>query len=192
MLKSHNISPPDRPTADCIRRFFRGNTSSRKNIETVLSKFLSSALFLPASIRRPHLKIRDVPKKIRLAACPVGPTAWLLHALFSKSLVERTKIDHDSLVASLADLLFAVACRHFEVNSLSIDADDLGRRAYLVAYWRGGEVLYIHCNTDCAFACVQKRLNGIERRVLHDQNHHGRRKHLRQHGVLESIGKVFG
>src|SRR6266851_8023659 len=121
-----------------------------------------------------------------------GSTASLRHALFSESLVERTKIDHDSLVASLADLLFAVACRHFEVNSLSIDGDDLGRRAYLVAYWRGSEVLYIHCNTDCAFACVQKRLDGIERRVLHDQNHHGRRKHLRQHGVLESIGKVFG
>src|SRR5580704_9963764 len=121
-----------------------------------------------------------------------GSTLWLRHALFSESLVERTKIDHDSLVASLADLLFAVACRHFEVNSLSIDGNYLGRRAYLVAYRRGGEVLYIHCNTDGAFACVQKRPDGIERRVLHDQNHDGRRKYLRQHGVLESIGKVFG
>src|SRR5580704_2719149 len=120
-----------------------------------------------------------------------GSTLWLRHALFGESLVERTKIDHDSLVASLADLLCAVACRHFEVNSLSVDADDLGRRAYLAAYWRGREVLYIHCDTDGAFAGVEKRLDGIERRVLHDQNHNGRRKHLRQHGVLEPIGKVF-
>src|SRR5205814_1921069 len=132
------------------------------------------------------------PRRKRIDLADRWPTAWLTRCFFSKSLVERTKIDHDSLVTSLADLLFAVACRHFEVNSLSVDADDLGRRVYVVAYWRGGEVLYVHCNTDCAFACVQKRPDGIERRVLHDQDHHGRRKHLRQDGVLESIGKVFG
>ena len=39
----------------------------------------------------------------------------LQSALFGKGLVERTKIDHNSLVRSAANLLTAVACRHFEV-----------------------------------------------------------------------------
>jgi hypothetical protein len=56
-----------------------------------------------------------------------------LLALFGKALVERTKIDHNSLVGSAANLLIAVACRHFEVNSFSLDVDHLGRRPHLVA-----------------------------------------------------------
>ena len=75
----------------------------------------------------------------------VGPSVSLVAPLFCKALVERTKIDHDSLVGSAADLLYAVACRHLEVNSFSLDVDYLGRRAHLVTYRRGGEVLYIYC-----------------------------------------------
>ena len=97
-----------------------------------------------------------------------------LPVLLGKALVERTKIDHNSLVGSASDLLIAVACRHFEVNSSSLDVDDLGRRTDLVAQRRGGEVFYIHCSADRAFTGVQKRSNGIERGIFHDQNHHGR------------------
>jgi hypothetical protein len=50
--------------------------------------------------------------------------------LFGKALVERTKIDDNSLAGSAASLC-AVACRHLEVNSLSLDVDYLGRRAHL-------------------------------------------------------------
>src|SRR5712672_600219 len=121
-----------------------------------------------------------------------GRTVSLVAPLFGKALVERTKIDHDSLVGSAADLFYAVACRHLEVNSFSLNVDYLSRRAHLVAYRRGGEVLYIYCSADRAFTCIQKWSNGIERGVFHDQNHHGRRKHLRQYGVLESVGKMFG
>jgi len=60
--------------------------------------------------------------------------------LFGKALVERTKIDDNSLVGS--GLLYAVACRHVEVNSLSLDVDYLGRRAHL-GLQAGGEVLCI-------------------------------------------------
>ena len=75
--------------------------------------------------------------------------------LFCKAFVERTKIDHNSLVGSAADLLYAVACRHREVNSFS-----LGVITSAVAHtsWpkgRGGEVLYIYCSADRAFTCIQ-------------------------------------
>src|ERR1700722_14240458 len=116
----------------------------------------------------------------------------LLPALFGKALVERMKIDHNALVGSAADILIVVACRYFEVNSFSLDVDYLGRRSHLVAHRRSSEVPYIYCSADRAFTCVQKRFDGIERGIFHDQNHHGRRKHLRQYGVLESVGKMFG
>ena len=91
------------------------------------------------------------------------------YALFlaSRSLNERRSITIRWWWA--ADLLFAVAYRHFEVNSSSFDVDYLGRRAHLVAYRRGGEVSYIHCSADRAFTCVQKRSNGIERGIFHDR-----------------------
>src|SRR6476660_9679229 len=53
----------------------------------------------------------------------IRPTVALGAPLFGKALVERTKIDHNSLVGSAADLLYAVARRHPEVNSLSLDVD---------------------------------------------------------------------
>src|SRR4029077_5311778 len=138
------------------------------------------------------LEVEISARLVSRADCNVRPTVPLLPALFGKALVERTKIDHNSLVGSAADLLVAVACRYFEVNSFSLDVDYLGRRPHLVAYRRGSEVLYIYCSADRAFTCVQKRSDCIERRIFHDQNHHGRRKHLRQYGVLESVGKMFG
>ena len=58
-------------------------------------------------------------------------------------------------MGSAADLFYAVACRHLEVNSFSLNVDYLGRRAHLVAYRRGGEVLYIYCSADRAFTCIQ-------------------------------------
>src|SRR6266702_2269538 len=153
----------------------------------------------PSSTQKPRrdtlcksLEVEISARLVSRAGRNVRLTVALLPALFGKALVERTKIDHNSLVGSAADLLFAVACGHFEVNSFSLDVDYLGRRAHLVAYRRGGEVFYIYCSADRAFTCVQKRSDGIERGVFHDQDHHGRRKHLRQYGVLESVGKMFG
>jgi hypothetical protein len=45
---------------------------------------------------------------------------------------------------------------------------------------------------DGAFTCIQKRSYGIELSVFYHQNYRGRREHLRQYGVVESVGKVFG
>jgi hypothetical protein len=115
-----------------------------------------------------------------------------LSALSGKALVERTKIDHNSLVRPAADLLVAVACRHLEVNSFPLHVDNLGRRAYLAAYRRGGEMFYIHCSANRAFTFVQKRSDSVKRSIFHDQNHHRGREHLRQYGVLKSVGKMFG
>lgn len=144
---------------------------------------LLGALLNLKSLRDTSCRSLDVEISARLVsrADPnVRPTVALLSALFGKTLVERTEIYHNSLVGPVADLLFAVACPHFEVNSFPLDVDYLGRRAHLVTYRRGGEVFYIHCSTDRAFVRVQKRSDGIERGIFHDQNHHGRRKHLRQ------------
>src|SRR5262245_40346053 len=119
---------------------------------------------------------------------PVRLTAMLVAPLFGMALVDRTKMRPTSLVRSATDLLCAVACRHLEVNSFSLDVDYLGRRAHLVANRRGGEVPYIYCRADRTFTCIQKRSDGVECGVFHYQNHHGRRQHLRQYGVLESVG----
>src|SRR6476660_5447631 len=148
-------------------------------------------LLFPIARRYPFLTSRSGTRCVK-SWPQCQPTVVLVAPLFGKALVERTKIDHNSLVGSAADLLYAVACRQLEVNSFSLNVDYLGRRAHLVAHRRGGEVLYIYCSADRAFTCIQKRSDGIERGVFHDQNHHGRRKHLRQYGVLESVGKMFG
>ena len=61
--------------------------------------------------------------------------------------------------------------------------------------WPAGvaaKVLYIYRSTDAAFTCIQKRSYGIELSVFYHQNYRGRREHLRQYGVVESVGKVFG
>src|SRR6516162_5060525 len=42
------------------------------------------------------------------------------------------------------------------------------------------------------FTCIQKRSYGIELSVFYHQNYRGRREHLRQYRVVESVGKVFG
>src|SRR5439155_19014895 len=83
--------------------------------------------------RSPDAPYRNVTPTITSLRALPGP------ALPGKALVERTKIDHDSLVGSATDLLFAIACRHLEANSPSFDTDDLGRRTYLVADRRCGE-----------------------------------------------------
>lgn len=54
------------------------------------------------------------------------------------------------------------------------------------------KVLYIYRSADGAFTCIQKRSYGIELSVFYHQNYRGRREHLRQYGVVESVGKVFG
>ena len=54
------------------------------------------------------------------------------------------------------------------------------------------KVLYIYRSADGAFTRIQKRSYGIELSVFYHQNYRGRRAHLRQYGVVESVGKVFG
>jgi hypothetical protein len=54
------------------------------------------------------------------------------------------------------------------------------------------KVLYIYRSADGAFTCIQKRSYGIELSVFYHQNYRGPPEHLRQYGVVESVGKVFG
>ena len=116
------------------------------------------------------------------------PNVALVAPLFGKALVERTKIR----CCCAADLLYAVACRHLKVNSFSIDVDYLCRRAHFVAYRRGGESVVHLPQCRRRLHRIQKRSYGIELSVFYHQNYRGRREHLRQYGVVESVGKVFG
>ena len=61
------------------------------------------------------LEVEISARLVSRAGCNVRPTVPL-PALFSKALVERTKIDHSSVVGSAGDVLIAVARRHFEVG----------------------------------------------------------------------------
>jgi hypothetical protein len=89
----------------------------------------------PALPLRVRVRLRGAARQNHRRDRP-APTVPLLSALFGKALVERTKIDHNSLVRSAADLLIAVACRHFEVNSFSLDVDYLGRRPQAVLQYK--------------------------------------------------------
>src|SRR5260370_20808440 len=99
-------------------------------------------------------------------------THLALKNLFGEALVERTKIDHDSLVGSAADFFYAVACRHLEVDSLPFNVDYLGCRAHVATYRRGGEMSYIYRRADRALTSIQKLPHGIERGRFHDHDHH--------------------
>ena len=147
-----------------------------------------------AEVARSNIGEREGAPEFRclLSQDNVRPTLRRYLRFFGKALIERAKIDHNSLVAPAADLVYAVTCGHFKVDPFPLDPDYLGGRTHLAAYWRGSQVFYIHCSTDRAFTRVQEGSDGIERSVFHDQNHYGRRKHLRQRGVLESVGEMFG
>src|SRR6516164_1586807 len=112
-------------------------------------------------------------------------------ALFGKARIERTKIDHDSLVGSATDLFCAIACGYFETNSFSIDFDHLGRRGHVATDRGSCEMSYIYRRADRALICIQEWPDSIESGIFHGQNHHRRRQHLRQYGVLESVGKML-
>jgi hypothetical protein len=85
---------------------------------------------------------------------PKADWAALVAAFLGEALVERTKIDHDSLVGSAADFFYAVACRHLEVDSLPFNVDYLGCRAHVATYRRGGEMSYIYRRADRALTSI--------------------------------------
>src|SRR5450631_524223 len=112
-------------------------------------------------------------------------------AFFGKALVERTKIDHHSLMSSAADLFHLVARRHLEFNSFSLDLDYFGFGTNIMTYGRSGKMPYIYRRADRALTHIQKWPDSAEGGIFNDQDHHGGRKHLRQHGVLELMGEMF-
>ena len=93
---------------------------------------------------------------------------------------------------AVADLFRLVAGRNLEFDSLPFDPDDLGFGSNIVAHRRSGKVPDIYRSAHRALAHIQKRPDGIEGCVFHDQDHNRGRQHLRQHGVLELIGKMLG
>jgi hypothetical protein len=104
------------------------------------------------------LEVEISARFVSRAGCNVRPTVPLLPALFGEVLVERTKIDHNSLVGPAADLLIAVACRHFEVNSVSLDVDYLGRRR---TSWPTGVAAKCFTSTAVPTALSPASKNGL-------------------------------
>jgi hypothetical protein len=123
----------DAPTDVPAHRDFRGyscNGGRGAALEAGMSRYLDRWV-ARTSWSRPRLRrtsyaiAANVIRVINVVVLP-KPTVPLLPALLGKALVERTKIDHNSLVGSAADLLVAVARRRFEVNSFPLDVDYLG------------------------------------------------------------------
>ncbi len=92
---------------------------------------------------------------------------------------------------SAADLFRLVARRHLEFDSLALDLDDLGFGPNLMTDGRGGKMPDIDRGADRALALLEIRPDRGKRRVFHDQDHHRRRQHLRQHRVLEAVGEML-
>ena len=82
--------------------------------------------------------------------------ARLTLALVSETLVERTEVDHRSLMSSVANLFYLVVRRHLELNSLSFDLDHLGFGANIMTNRCSGKVPDIYCGTDRALTQIQK------------------------------------
>src|ERR1700676_1675231 len=105
--------------------------------------------------------------------------ARLAPVFFDTALVERTKIDHHSLMSSTADLFHLVARRTLEFDCFSLDLDYLGFGTNIMTYGCSGKMPYIYRRTDRALTQIQKWPDGAEGGVFHDQDHHGSRQHLR-------------
>src|SRR4051812_38757005 len=69
-------------------------------------------------------------------------------AFSGKALVERTKIDHHSLMRSAADLFHLVARRHLELDPFSLDLDYLGFRTNIMTDGCSGKMTYVYLRTD--------------------------------------------
>src|SRR5450631_2365176 len=79
-------------------------------------------------------------------------------AFFGKALVERTKIDHHSLMSSAADLFHLVARRHLEFNSFSLDLDYFGFGTNIMTCGRSGKMPYIYRRADRALTTSRNGL----------------------------------
>src|SRR5436190_9320774 len=90
-----------------------------------------------------------------------------------------------------ADRFRLVARRHLEFDLPSLDLDDLGFGADLMADGGRGKMPDIDRGADRALARIEIWPDRGERRVFHEQDHHRRRQHLRQHGVLEAVGEML-
>ncbi len=94
-------------------------------------------------------------------------------------------------MGAAADLLQLVVRRDLEFDFLAIDAHHLGFGADLLANGGRGKMLYVDRSADRALARIEIRPDRGQRGVFHEQDHHRRRQHLRQHRVLESVGEML-
>src|ERR1700743_1491278 len=125
--------------------------------------------------------------------CVVGASTIRRSTLcfLGEPVIERTQLDHGSLMSSVADLFDLVARRNLEFDVPAFDPGYLGFGADFVTDRRSRKVPYVDGAADRALAWLQERTDRIERGIFHDQDHYGRRKHLRQHCVLELTCKMF-
>ena len=83
------------------------------------------------------------------------PIVGLTFNLARETLVERSEIDHRSLMGSAADLLDLVARRYLELDTLSVDLGNLRFGANGVTDRRRGKVPDIDRGADRALARLE-------------------------------------
>jgi hypothetical protein len=94
-------------------------------------------------------------------------------------------------MGTIADLLDLVRRAHSEFETPTVDPRHFGLADDAHACGSRRQMAYVDPNAYGALARLEIRLDRIERRILHHHDHDGRRKDVRQHGVLEAAGKVL-
>lgn len=114
-----------------------------------------------------------------------------LFALRREAFGQPGKVHDHSLMGALADLFGFVMSGYRENNPPPVDLDNLGLRRHVLSNRSCRKMLNIDHRSDRAFTRLQTAADGIQRRVLHRQNHDRRRQHRRQHRILELTSQML-
>src|ERR1700730_10582325 len=108
-----------------------------------------------------------------------------------QAFVDPCDVDHHTLVRPASDFLALVARGHVEFEPPSVDFGHFGLRPDLMPHRGWGEVADVDPRSDRALARVEKAPHGVERGVLHHENHDRGGEHVGQHRILEPAGEVL-
>src|SRR6266849_10798942 len=152
------------------------------------SGILCSAAFAAVRYRLPGPKCR----RGSTAGCGEPFKARLCRRLLGEPFVEPPDIDDHSLVTAAPDFLGLVARAHRELDAAPLDLGDFRLGADLMTGGGRGEVPDVDRGSDRGFAGVEKAADGIERGVLHREDHDRGGEHVGEHRILEPAGEVLG
>ena len=113
-------------------------------------------------------------------------------ALGIKALFQASEINHHPLVGTSADLLDFISRDHRKDDPTAINLCDFRLRRHPLSDRRRRDMTDVNRRTDGAFTMPEIAANGVERGILHRQDHNRCRQHWGQQRVLEPVRQVFG